>query len=269
MVRMLVHAGFHKTGTTSVQNMLSRNKRLLTQHTHIFQRKHFPSVCEHARAYSVSRKPYDLVGYTQGLREFFQTLEGAFDRHVCISSEDLVGHMPGRRNITSYEAAPMLMKAFVHTAEKILPDEVELVFYFSVREPEGWLRSCHSQHLRTIKMDLTSEEYAEAFRDSARLGRIVDMVRIAVAPHRVEWASLECTSDSPLGPLTPILDILEIPQDVRDQIQTFGRANPGLPQELRDEFLRINRLDIPHREAQAAKQEARKLWKQAQSDPQS
>ncbi len=264
MHKMLIHPGFHKTGTTSVQKMLIRNKKRISQETHVFLHRHIQPVCEWARAYSASRETYDLVGYTLELTEFLQRLIDAPRMHVCISAEDLLGHMPGRRGLTSYDAAPVLMKTFVETVENVLPFQMEMIFYFSVRDAEPWLKSCHSQHLRTVKMELDEAQYIEAYRDSARLGRVIDLVRVAVAPHRVEWGRLEDTRDLRLGPLEPIIDLLEISSVKRAQIKTLPPQNEALPDSLRQEFLRINRSDMPWPEAQLAKKMAKKHWHGAQ-----
>ena len=222
MARMLVHAGFHKTGTTSVQRMLAHNKRALSSEVHVFLRSHMVAVCESARAFSASRDNLDLLAFTYELSEFVQKLDLTDGKHVCLSSEDLLGHMPGRRKLMAYDAAPILMKAFVHTVERVMPEPPELVFYFSTRNADGWLESCHMQHLRAVRMTLSLQEYKQAYADSARLDRIVDMVRLAVAPHRAEAVALEQCKDTPLGPLTPILDLLDISPELRRSQRSSG-----------------------------------------------
>lgn len=260
MARMLVHAGFHKTGTTSVQRMLAHDKRALSRETHVFLRSHMVAVCESARAFSASRDNLDLLAFTYELSEFLQKLDMTDGKHVCLSSEDLLGHMPGRRKLMTYDAAPILMKAFVHTVERVMPDPPELTFYFSTRGADDWLKSCHTQHLRAVRMKQSLDEYKQGYAESARLDKIVDMVRLAVAPHRVEATALEQCKDTPLGPLTPILDLLDISSDLRGRLRPLPAANVSLPDTLREEFLRINQSDLSYDEARRAKQVVRRKW---------
>ncbi|WP_299355061.1 hypothetical protein [uncultured Shimia sp.] len=260
MVRMLVHAGFHKTGTTSVQRMLAHNKRLLGREAHIVLRKHIMSICENARAFSASRDKLDLLAFTYELSDFLDRYKDGPDKHICISSEDLIGHMPGRRKLTTYDAAPILMKAFVHTVERVMPEPPEMIFYFSTREASSWLTSCHTQHLRAVRMTMTTQEYIDAYADSARLDRIVDMVKIAVKPHRVETAPLERLTKMPLGPLTPILDLLDISPGIRRKLKPLPPANVSVSEDLRNEFLRINQSDLDYDKMRQAKRAARTRW---------
>ena len=102
--------------------------------------------------------------------------------------------------------------------------------------------------------------------ESARLDRIVDMVKLAVAPHRVESTSLEISSAMPLGPVTPILDLLEISQDRRAELTNVPIANPSLPPELCDDFVRINRSDMSEAERRTAKQALKGRWKWREED---
>ena len=266
MARMVIHAGFHKTGTSTVQRMLKQNRRLIIPEARFFDHTHMPAVCESARAYSVSRDLLDLLAFTYELGEFLTGLKRKLDRNICISSENLVGNIPGRKGLKSYDAAPILMKAFVHTVGRILPRPPEMIFYFSTRSPQPWLKSCHSQHLRAVRMTKSAAEYAETFAASAELDRIIDMVRLAVVPHKVATASLEDIGDLPLGPVTPILDLLEISQDLRNQMTLVPATNQALPDALSEEFLRINRSDMPWRDLPIAKQAARDRWKWAQED---
>ncbi|WP_243611381.1 hypothetical protein [Shimia aestuarii] len=259
MGRLLIHAGFHKTGTTSVQRLLAKNKRVLAPLTHVFLRKHLDAACDAARAYSASRKASDLLAFSAAIAEFLEQRNLEDSRDIIISTEDLSGLMPGRRDLRSYDAAPILMKALTMMIDRTVGDHFdEVIFYFSLRKPAPWLRSCHTQHLRAIRMTLDEADYAREYADSANLPRIVDKVRIAAAPHRVESAWLEDCADAPLGPLTPIADLLGWPEATRDALNMLPPANVSLPPELRAEFLEINRATEDHDEMRKAKEAARR-----------
>ena len=259
MGRLLIHAGFHKTGTTSVQRLLSKNKRLLSPVTHVFLRKHVLAASEAARAYSANRDPADLLAFSAALADFLETLDMQDDRDIIISCEDLSGLMPGRRDLRAYDIAPLLMKAAALVIARVLGDRIDdVIFYFSLRAPDPWLRSCHAQHLRAIRMTLDAEEYAREYATSADLPRMVEKIRIATAPYRVETAWLEDCSDAPLGPLTPIADLLGWPSALREKIRMQPRANVSMPPELQDAFLEINRTAENFDAARKAKQALRR-----------
>lgn len=261
MARLILHAGFHRTGVAAIRTLLSENKTLLAPSTRFFLRKDLTPICEAARAYSSKRDPADLVAFTHALADFFQGLEPAEDHDIIISAADLCGLLPGRRAPHTYEAAPILMRALVLTLTKELATPPEVIFFFSLREPTSWLQSCHTQHLRTSRMTLSFEDYALRFRDSANLSRIVDKVRVAVAPHAVHVDWFENFSVAPLGPLDPIADLLGWSQELRDQLSVQMPAEGSLPAELTEEFLRLNQSDLEDDALRQAKTAAHKQWR--------
>lgn len=267
MGRLLIHAGFHKTGTTSVQHLLSKNKRALAPMTHVFLRKHLLPACQAARAYSASRSSADLLDFSAAFAAFLETLDMQDRRDIILSSEDLSGLMPGRRNLQSYDAAPLLMKAASLMVQRVLGDQIDdVIFYFSLRAPDPWLRSCHTQHLRAIRMTLDADDYAREYAASANLPLIVEKIRIATAPYRVETAWLENCTKAPLGPLQPIADILDWPRTMRNAVKMHPPANVSMPAELRAEFLEINRNTEDMSALPKAKEAARRRYSQALQD---
>ena len=260
MVRMLIHAGFHKTGTTSVQKTLAHNQRLVSRHIRVFLRKDMIAVCEAARAYSASRNPLDLITFSYEFASFLEDLDPNDERNICISSEDLCGHMPGRRGLQTYDAAPYLMKAIVHTMERALPETPETLFYFSTRDASGWLRSCYAQHLGAVRMKLSLPEYMHDYQDSANLAKIVAMARIAVEPHKVVTHALEEFSQTRLGPLQPISRYLEMPRRLQRNLELLPPANVSLPQSILSEYLRINQSDLDYNDVRKAKNQAMQRW---------
>ncbi|MEP0990888.1 MAG: hypothetical protein ABJG73_15005 [Tateyamaria sp.] len=260
MKRILIHAGFHKTGTTSVQQTLLHNTRTLRRNFQIFTRKNMTGACEAARSYSASRNMADLLVFTAEMTGVFEQVDVQDTRPVIISSEDLSGYMPGRRGLSTYSAAPILMKAITETANRVFNSQPELIFYFSTREPQSWLRSCYAQHVRVIRITQTLEEYQKEQAASADLGRIIDGVRLAVAPHRVVASSLEDNAPRPLGPLAAVFDALSVPSKIRRRLSVLPPANVSLPQELLNEFLAANQSDLDDATVAKAKTEARRIW---------
>ena len=53
--KIIIHAGFHKTGTTSLQQNLRANRAVLRPDIRLVLRPGMTALCESARAYSRSR----------------------------------------------------------------------------------------------------------------------------------------------------------------------------------------------------------------------
>ncbi|MCP4820473.1 MAG: hypothetical protein GY883_14870 [Shimia sp.] len=260
MTKILVHSGFHKTGTTSVQKMLVHNRARLERHIRFLTRPTMIGACEAARAYSASRHPADLTEFASEIAAVFEDIDQDDDRPLVLSSEDLSGLMPGRRNLVAYDAAPLLMKAIADTAQAAFADPPELTFLYTTRTAQEWLRSCYAQHLRAVRMTLSFEEYREKYASSADLDAIVDQVKAAVAPNRVVSATLEDVGDRPIGPLAALMDALDMPGKVRRHLDVLPPANVSMPEELLQAMLEANRSTLSDAEVSKAKSEARRIW---------
>lgn len=260
MTRILVHSGFHKTGTTSVQKMLVHNRARLERHIRFLTRPGMIGACEAARAYSASRHPADLTEFASEIAAVFETVDVEDDRPLLLSSEDLSGLMPGRRNIKRYDAAPLLMKAIADTAMAAFNEPPELIFFYSTRNGPDWLRSCYAQHLRAVRMKLSLDEYCEKYAPSADLDDIIEQVRSSVRGCKVVSAPLEEIGKRPIGPLAALLDALGMPGRARRHLDVLPPANVSMPQELLEAMLEANRSDLSDAEVSKAKFEARRIW---------
>ncbi len=248
---VVIHAGFHKTGTTSVQNMLRANRAALRPGLRIVLRPAMVALCEAARAYSVSQSQVDLGLVRFEAAELSQSW-GDGPETVLMCSEDLSGHMPGRRGLRTYAAAPALMRAMTDSITAAQPD-VAVTVVFTTRAPEAWLASCFSQHVRATRMTQTAAQYARSYRASADLSAIADDVRTALPAHTVDQIALEDCAQSPLGPLDPLLRIAGVPEGSREALTALPPANTALPPDDLAALLAINRSDGTDAEVKAAK----------------
>lgn len=244
MTRIVVHAGFHKTGTTSVQTMADRNAKRLAPHARIYLRDDFRPITDAARAYSVAHAADALDQVYQAALRFLSRLDPADPRPVALLSEDLSGHLPGRHNIRDYGAAPALMAQLAAACVTQFGDTVDLRFHFSTRAAGPWFRSAYWQILRAARRVETPEEFARLFARAADFDSVTQKIADAVDPFVVQVADLEDFGTMTHGPMTPILDLLDIPQNVRDQLDPGPPAN-ARPQGLDDVFLALNRTGLP------------------------
>jgi len=245
-MRVIVHAGFHKTGTTSVQQALRLNRAVLKPHLRIRLRPAMIAVCEAARGYSAVPDAINLALFRYELAQLAEGWSARDSRPVLLASEDLSGHMPGRKGVKTYHAAPRLMATLVETLRRIHPDAA-VEFYFSTRRADDWLNSCHAQHLCASRLTLSRARYAKAYRRSANFDTIIDRVaEITACPtHR---AALERGE-----PLAALLGVIGLPEGLRARLRPAGPANTAPPPEVLAALLDLNRSEMPEKDLRAAK----------------
>jgi hypothetical protein len=61
--QMIIHAGFHKTGTSTVQSVLKAQHRRLSPHVNVIIKTDIPALCQAALAYSDEPTTSHLAAY--------------------------------------------------------------------------------------------------------------------------------------------------------------------------------------------------------------
>jgi hypothetical protein len=266
-LKIVIHAGFHKTGTTSIQKTLHENASLLAGEVRVLFRADIAPLTDAARAFSRLPMPEQAQAITRAATALAQSFDAGDPRPICISTEDLAGHIPGRHGISDYsEATPQILGLINAALANTLPQPIDLKYLFTTRDAAPWLRSSYWQHLRATRITRTLANYAKAYAGSADLNAAVEEIRKAVAPAPVFTAPLEAATGQ-LGPTAPLLDLLEISPELRAQIIPHkGAANAHLGDDVAEALLEINRSELSKDEAQDAKKlvlaMARKLRKE-------
>jgi sulfotransferase family protein len=250
-MRVIVMPGFHKTGTSSLQAALRANRPVLKPHLRMLMRPRMIALCEAARGYSTRRDALNLAMFQYELAQLAEGWKVDDPRPMLLASEDLAGHMPGRHGLRAYSATPRLMTMLVETLAEVIPT-ARVEFLFTTRDPDDWLASCHAQHLRASRMTRTAAEYAVQYRGSADLVTIIDRVAETTA-HTVHRATLEVSAKQPLGPLTPLIDLLDLPADTRLCLTPASAANPSPDSDMLAALLALNRSTMTETELRAAK----------------
>ncbi|MEH6520210.1 hypothetical protein [Sulfitobacter sp.] len=243
MRRIIIHAGFHKTGTTSLQQTLRANRAALRPDIRLVLRPSMTALCETARAYSRSREDYDLglVKYEAAL--LAETLQEEDANTILITSEDLSGHMPGRHGLHGYGATPHLMRALSVAFKAAAPDD-ELTFFFTTRAADPWLRSCYTQHLQASRMVWDEEDYLKRFKTSADHDKTLDLIKREISDHALVSTSLEEHIERPLGPAEALLDQLNLSPECRAVLKAGVLRNAALSDEIKAELLALNRSNL-------------------------
>ena len=246
--RIVLHAGFHKTGTSTVQRSLRRNRAALKPYLRSVLRAPMVDVVHAARGYSTWRDPVTLMKFRHRFETLLHGFSGMPRRVLCLSSEELSGHLPGRGELADYSAAPVLAGEMAAAVAAVWP-EADLVLFYSTRAPGDWLRSAYWEHVKSSSMTLDFEDFAAGYGAAADLDGMVARIADAV-PARVESQSLEASRTRTAGPVAPILDLCDVPAGVQAGLQ-IETANTGFGEDVLAALLRANR-EIADRDARRA-----------------
>lgn len=249
--KIVLHIGFHKTGTSTVQNLLRTNRALLKPHLAMRLKPQMTDLLHATRGYSTWRDKISLAKVARRFDMLLQELPGMPRRTLVISAEELSGHMPGRGELADYSAAPELARIYVEWAQRYFYD-CEVVIYASTRDPENWLRSAYGEHVKSSSMTLDFTDFVARYGLAADLDGVVDDIAAAV-PARVFRARLEAAQTQRLGPAQPLLDLCNVPPETMARIMPPPVANAALDQDVLLALLDANRTYTDRDARKAAK----------------
>ena len=269
MTRLILHPGFHKTGTSSVQAALKANRERLGTRVHVALKADILPVTESARIWSKRRGRLDL-GLMQGFwAEYLEELHlGPLDC-LIVSAEDLAGHMPGRMGLTRYDAAPTLIAALCETAQLVLGAGCDITVHLSTRAAAPWIESLHWQYLVNTPLTEDLATFAANLPEAADHAAILAQIRDAL-PEDVtaQMIALEDSTTMAQGPLTPLLDLAGVSDERRADLRPEPPANarPRLPDvDLPQALLELNRAGLPRTTLTAEKKALLAKARKAQS----
>lgn len=252
--QIVVHAGFHKTGTTSIQSFLMGNGKHLWPHMALVMPARINEITKVATLHSVFRDPLSLDEYRYRMCAFLRTLDIGKKRHLCISSENLAGLIPGRSGKESYAGCPDLMAATKDALREVFDPDIAITFYLSTRDPQSWLRSSYWQNLRASDLKMDFDAYAETYEAAADFAPILDQTQEALGTTPLLTRRMEDTVGMEFGPATPIIDLFPLPANARKALSAPQVKNHSPDAAIIAQVLEVNRtvFDPEAREAQKA-----------------
>ena len=242
--RIVIHMGFHKTGTSTTQQVLRANREILKPHMRSLLRWSLTDVVHAARGYSTWRDPITLLKFTHRFDRVLTDLPGMPKRALCISAEELSGHLPGRGDLADYSAAPVLAAEMATTAARQFPN-AELSFYLTTRNSADWIKSAYWQHVKSSSLASDFDAFLTKYPDAADLDAIVDQIAQSVACP-VHRCYLDDVADTPLGPAGPLLALCGIQPDLIERVTPAPSLNVRYPDDVLHQLLAANR-DISDR----------------------
>lgn len=244
--KIVIHAGFHKTGTSTVQALLRANRKALLGAVAIRLKGQMQELIHATRAYSTHTTRDALDKVSRRFDALMAALPGMPRRTLLLSAEELSGHMPGRSALADYGAAPVLMYLYWQRAQAAFP-HTPVVFCFSTRARAEWCRSAWGEHVKSSGMTLEFAQFAAQYPNACDLEAIVQEVRRRV-PAPVHSFALEDCARLLHGPADPVLDLCDISCDLRATIAPHPFQNARLDDETLAALLDINRT---HRDTDA------------------
>lgn len=244
MRQILLHPGFHKTGTSSIQHFLWFNREALAPHLSLLMLRHMKPVVKDCRRFSRGQNPMDLVDLVAHLDDAISENPPHPDRHVIVSCEGLSGHLPGWPGVPDYSAVPALAGYLAGYFSETFPT-ADLRVVFTTRKAEDWLFSAYRHHLMGQRLTLDFADFARATDGATAQKRIAAETAEAVAPLPVETLDLQEALQHPLGPGAALVSLLPLPSGSLAATTPVGHSNAGPAKELWMRFLDLNRSDLP------------------------
>lgn len=251
-MRILLHPGFHKTGTSSLQRGTEARMDTLHPHLRLLVTSDVIAAVRAARRFSARPDTALLHRFTQSFAGAVEPLDPADTRALLISAEDLSGYIPGHHGVAGYDAAPPLMNAATAVLRSHFGPDCDITIWYTTRTARDWQRSVYWQNLRAMRITDGFEDYRLKLHHAARLAQAVKAVQTRLG-HRATVCStaIESCGASPLGPLGTALDLLGVPTDGIAPLP----AHNVQPDGAADELLALNRSALDDTALATAKRE--------------
>lgn len=251
--RILIHAGFHKTGSSSVQAALRAHAPALAPHCAVLLADQ-PKGRQMAEAARLLSRAPGLANRRLLRRHFDQWLRQVSLREgqaLLLSCEDLAGHMPGHPGIDSYAMAPRLARVAVRAAAEMWPG-AEVWLAYGTRAPDPWLISAYWQQAQHPHLTEDFAPFAERLRPACDFTALVSQIGAEVNAPTIAMA-LERHSPRRLGPVEALYDLIALPEGLRASLAPVPAANVGGPVRLARKLVALNRQGLAPEALSAAK----------------
>ncbi|MEL6641875.1 MAG: hypothetical protein AAFP98_11275 [Pseudomonadota bacterium] len=242
MRQILLHPGFHRTGTSSIQHFLWLNRDALAPYLTVRLTRHFKPLAQKCNRYAHSQNPLDLTDLLSALDQGFAENPVSSDRDLIISCESFCGDIPGHHEISDYSAAPALITYIAAYLEERFP-KAKVRVLMTTRAPDAWVSSTYRHVLRRSRLTQTEAEFATAFANAAQLEEVVSQIAKAIAPIETLYLPLELAQTADMGPGAAVLDQLNLPAEIWADLKPVGIGAQGPAPHIWGQFLAMNRSD--------------------------
>ncbi len=252
-IRVLIHPGFHKTGTSALQHCLRLNRENLKPHFRTLLLPSIKASIDHCRAFAIDQDPKHLTALKAQFLQDLETYTGA--RPLVLSCEGLCGRTPGQADVADYSAAIPLLHIIKSALVEKFGEQLHLEFLFTLRQPEPWLQSAWKHNLMGGTLTLDWPEFRETYKTAAALNSVVDQVETEMPNtpcHRI-W--LEDYSTNPMGTAAAIFEHFNLDQTLIDSLIPPRDLNTGPSTDLTPQLLELNKSGLSQHALRGLKRE--------------
>lgn len=257
--QIILHAGFHKSGTKTLQACLRANAARLPPHWRVETRPDndaLRAVVEVARDYSASGDKADLAMVSAQTVLWLGGLDLQPGQGLLVSSEDFAGHMPGRFGVKDYGAMVNVLHAVVDMAGRLYEGQVQFDILLTTRAPDPWLRSLYFQQAKHPDLTDDFDSFCAAIPKACDHSAIAAKLRRKLGEATpVHLHALEDLSPRRLGPAAAMFDLAHQPtEDLQPASPRNAMPAPGLA----EAFVAANRLGLSRPDLKRMKEDLTK-----------
>ncbi|GLQ35879.1 hypothetical protein GCM10007939_21630 [Amylibacter marinus] len=243
---VIVHAGYHKTGTTSLQNFMNRNKETLRPYCSYYGKADFLSAGANARIYAQRPFPWRLYRFRRSFRRFLAQIDP--DPVIVLSRETFAGNMPGHRKwhgglVKSYgPPSAALARVIIQELLRRFGPETRITYLMTTRDKEPWIKSVYGHLLRSRRLVDDFDTFRTSLKNLQSPAKQAQVLARKIAPVELISVALEDYGTHRFGPAEALLQLISLPDDIRETLQPIHRpANTGQSADLQQQFLQLNR----------------------------
>jgi hypothetical protein len=231
MKKIILHTGFHKTGTSSLQFFLKENMHKLSPFAAFYFFDDLAEVSSAARLYGKKPLFWNRIKFRSELRRFLESIEDR--KSIVISCESLCGVMPGynglfRKRVKSYvPTARVLTGILCEELRSQFGGDVDILLLYTTRDSKPWLKSVFGHISRTKGGSENFLTFRNSFLTVPNLVEEAEKITANLTGIRIKTASLEKYTQTKYGPAMAVLEQLDLPLDVFDGLVAQDRRNVG------------------------------------------
>ncbi len=228
-----MHAGFHKTGTSSLQDYFDKNRKALKPYADIYLKKDFLKTGNLGRRYGLQPYLRRRMQFRFALRSFLNGIPAT--EVIILSWEGFSGVMPGHRRfgirtIQNYSRSAIpLAKEIIRELQRRFGKDVQVEFLYTTRETKSWIKSVYGHLSRSIRIREDLEGFCSLFVKLPNLDLEAAKISEAIAPVPVHTAKLEQYGPMRLGMAQALFDLIDIPEQILENLPKAKRTNRGQP----------------------------------------
>ena len=266
MRRVLLHLGFHKTGTSSAQAFLRTNRRLINpRYALVLPQKTRQNGGLVARAFDYTRpgQPQCLAEFEKGWAELLSRIDFGKRRGLILSDENLSGPRPGTFPGRGYAKAGDIANCMVEALHRhFAPEPCDITVYLSLRGESDWLRSLWVHELRKSDLEEDLEQFAKRVSTVLSIESRAAEIGGQLQGARLKTGWLEDLAQTRFGPGTPFANFLESGPGSFDRLAQVPPKGSAPDETTIARLLELNRADIDPETRQRLKTEAKRRAKQ-------